>query len=99
MAEDILYLSLSGRKTAIHITGDRIYETYTPIDELAKKSWQYLYPRGSMLPGICQGDPRCDENDQSDQRRITGLRTPPQAGDRGAGTHRTAKDRSDIGAQ
>ena len=36
MAEDILYLSLSGRKTAIHITGDRIYETYTPIDELAK---------------------------------------------------------------
>ena len=27
MAEDILYLSLSGRKTAIHITGDRIYET------------------------------------------------------------------------
>ena len=37
LAEDILYLSLSGRKTAIHITGDRIYETYTPIDELAKK--------------------------------------------------------------
>lgn len=36
MAEDILYLSLSGRKTAIHITGGRIYETYTPIDELAK---------------------------------------------------------------
>ena len=36
LAEDILYLSLSGRKTAIHITGDRIYETYTPIDELAK---------------------------------------------------------------
>ena len=36
MAEDILYLSLSGRKTAIHITGDRIHETYTPIDELAK---------------------------------------------------------------
>ena len=37
LAEDILYLSLNGRKTAIHITGDRIYETYTPIDELAKK--------------------------------------------------------------
>ena len=36
LAGDILYLSLSGRKTAIHITGDRIYETYTPIDELAK---------------------------------------------------------------
>lgn len=54
MAEDILYLSLSGRKTAIHITGDRIYETYTPIDELAK-SWQYLYPRGSMLSRVCQG--------------------------------------------
>lgn len=36
LAEDIFYLSLSGRKTAIHITGDRIYETYTPIDELAK---------------------------------------------------------------
>ena len=52
-----------------------------------------------MLPGICQGDPRCDENDQSDQRRITGLRTPPQAGDRGAAAHRTAENRSDIGAQ
>lgn len=37
LAEDILYLSLNGRKTAIHITGDRIYETYTPIDELAKR--------------------------------------------------------------
>ena len=37
LAEDILYLSLSGRKTVIHITGGRIYETYTPIDELAKK--------------------------------------------------------------
>lgn len=36
LAEDILYLSLSGRKTVIHITSGRIYETYTPIDELAK---------------------------------------------------------------
>lgn len=36
LAEDILYLSLSGRKTVIHVTGNRIYETYTPIDELAK---------------------------------------------------------------
>lgn len=36
LAEDILYLSLRGRKTAIHVTGNRIYETYTSIDELAK---------------------------------------------------------------
>lgn len=36
LAEDILYLSLSGRKTVIHVTGNRIYETYTPIDELEK---------------------------------------------------------------
>ena len=36
LAEDILYLSLSGRKTVIHGTGNRIYETFTPIDELAK---------------------------------------------------------------
>ena len=36
LAENILYLSLSGRKTVIHITSGRIYETYTPIDELAK---------------------------------------------------------------
>ena len=36
LAEDILYLSLSGRKTVIHVTGNRIYETYAPIDELAK---------------------------------------------------------------
>ena len=35
LAEDILYLSLSGRKTVIHVTGNRIYETYTTIDELA----------------------------------------------------------------
>ena len=31
-----------------------------------------------MLSRVCQGNPRCDENDRSDQRRITGLRTPPQ---------------------
>lgn len=37
LAADILYLSLSGRKTVIHVTGNRIYETYTTIDELAKK--------------------------------------------------------------
>lgn len=95
LAEDILYLSLSGRKTVIHITSGRIYETYTP----GKKSWQYLYPRRSMLSRVCQGNPRCDENDRSDQRRIAGLRTPPQAGDRGAAAYRTAKNRSDIGTQ
>lgn len=37
LAEDILYLSLSGRKTVIHVAGNRIYETYTTIEGLAKK--------------------------------------------------------------
>lgn len=36
LAEDILYLSLSGRKTVIHVAGNRIYETYTTIEGLAK---------------------------------------------------------------
>lgn len=34
--EKILYISLSGRKAVIHVTGNRIYETYTPIYELGK---------------------------------------------------------------
>ena len=36
LADDILYISMSGRKSVIHATGDRSYETYTPIDELAQ---------------------------------------------------------------
>ena len=36
LAEDILYIVISGRKTVIHAAGDRIYETYTPIGELAQ---------------------------------------------------------------
>ena len=36
LSEDILYIALSGRKTVIHVTGNRTYETYTSIDELAK---------------------------------------------------------------
>lgn len=36
LAEDILYAALNGRKTVIHAAGNRIYETYTPLDELAR---------------------------------------------------------------
>ena len=36
LAEDILYIVISGKKTVIHAAGDRIYETYTPIGELAQ---------------------------------------------------------------
>ena len=33
-AENILYIQLAGRKSLIHASGGRIYETYTTIDEL-----------------------------------------------------------------
>lgn len=46
LAEDILYLSLSGRKTVIHVTGNRIYETYTPI--LVGMGCRYLLEFGEV---------------------------------------------------
>ena len=35
-AEDILYVQLVNRQSVIHVSGGRIYETYTTIDELAQ---------------------------------------------------------------
>ena len=35
-AEDILYIQLVGRRSVIHASGGRAYETYTPMDELAR---------------------------------------------------------------
>ena len=34
--EDILYVQLVGRKSVIHVSGGKIYETYTTMDELAQ---------------------------------------------------------------
>ena len=36
-AEDILYIQLVGRRSVIHASGGRAYETYTPMDELARR--------------------------------------------------------------
>lgn len=99
LAEDILYLSLSGRKTVIHITSGRIYETYTPIDELAKNLGSTFIRVDRCYLVSAKAIHDVTKNDRSDQRRIAGLRTPPQAGDRGAAAYRTAKNRSDIGTQ
>lgn len=33
-AEDILYVQLAGRRSVIHVSGGKTYETYTTIDEL-----------------------------------------------------------------
>lgn len=34
--EDILYVQLAGRRSVIHLSGGKTYETYTAIDELAQ---------------------------------------------------------------
>lgn len=34
--EDILYVQLVNRQSFLHVSGGRIYETYTPIEELAQ---------------------------------------------------------------
>ena len=35
-AEEIFYIQLVGRRSVIHVSGGRIYETYTTIEELAQ---------------------------------------------------------------
>lgn len=35
-AEDIFYIQLVGRRSVIHVSGDKTYETYTTINELAQ---------------------------------------------------------------
>lgn len=35
-AEDILYITLADRKAVIHVTGNKVYETYSTIAELAQ---------------------------------------------------------------
>ena len=36
LPEDILYVQLAGRRSVIHLSGGKTYETYTAIDELAQ---------------------------------------------------------------
>ena len=99
LAEDILYLSLSGRKTVIHVTGNRIYETYTPIDELAKN----LGSAFLRVDRCCLVSAKAIHDVTKTINLINGesldYARRRKRGDRGAAAHRTAENRSDIGAQ
>ena len=50
-AEDILYITLDDRKAVIHVTGNKVYETYSTIAELAQTlgSAFILIDRGCLV--------------------------------------------------